>query len=34
MRNTWVLLFIGWLIGSFFGLQAVMGLFSGKGKAA
>lgn len=25
--NGWVLLLIGWLVGSFFGLPRVMGLF-------
>jgi hypothetical protein len=32
VKHSWLLLLIGWLVGSFFGLGAIMGMF-GKAKS-
>lgn len=31
--HKWMVFLLGWLAGSFFGLQAVLGLFGGMSKA-
>lgn len=33
MKNKWVLLLVGWLIGSYFGLSHVLAMFGGGKKS-